>query len=93
MHIVKEKEITQNARQLVFDNYQATDDHGMHIFGIAKDQNGAKYFIFKNSWGAESNEDKGTGYISMSYFKQNTISIVVHKNAIPKAILTKLKIQ
>ena len=38
--LIKEIEITPEIRQKDFDNYNTTDDHGMHIVGIAKDQNG-----------------------------------------------------
>jgi hypothetical protein len=43
--VLKEKTITQEMRQLAYDNYQTTDDHGMHIYGIAKDQNGNKFYL------------------------------------------------
>ena len=48
-----------------------------------------KYYKTKNSWGTEEN---GTGYhyISEEYVKGKTISILVHKNSIPKDIRKKL---
>ncbi len=87
--IVVEKEITQKNRQQAFDNYQTTDDHGMHITGYAKDQNGLKYFKVKNSWN-DDNVYKGYFYASESWFKYKTLSIMIHKNAIPKEIKKKL---
>lgn len=86
-----EKQITEDMRQAAYDNYSTTDDHGMHIVGIAKDQTGKEYYIVKNSWG-ESNDYKGYIYVTKEYVKYKTISILVHKNAIQKDIRTKLAI-
>lgn len=47
----KEASVTQESRQEGFENKTTTDDHGMQIFGVAKDQNGTKYLMIKNSWG------------------------------------------
>ena len=55
-------------RQAAFDNWQTTDDHGMQIFGIAKDQTGKEYYIVKNSWGEQGRYD-GSGYVSKTYAK------------------------
>ncbi|MBP6356274.1 MAG: aminopeptidase, partial [Paludibacter sp.] len=84
-----EVNVTQAIRQRDFDNYQTTDDHGMVIYGTAKDQNGTKYYLVKNSWGTD-NKYKGIWYASDSFVKHKTINIVVHKDAIPKEILKKL---
>lgn len=85
----KEKEITEEMRQEAFDNYLTTDDHGMHIIGLAKDQNGKRYFKVKNSWG-EYNRYDGYFYASDAYLKYKTMSIMVHKDAIPMEIREKL---
>ncbi len=90
--IVPEKKITQQDRQIAFDNGQTTDDHGMHIYGVAKDQAGNKYYIVKNSWG-ETGEYKGVWYVSETYVKYKTMNIVVHKNSIPSEIRKKLGIK
>ncbi len=87
-----EKKITQEMRQTEFDNYQTTDDHGMHFTGIAKDQNGAKYYFVKNSWGTEGSPYKGYFYASEAYVRLKTMDLMVHKNAIPKDIRKKLGI-
>ncbi|MEI6174087.1 MAG: C1 family peptidase [Bacteroidota bacterium] len=87
-----EKKITQEMRQLEFDNYQTTDDHGMHLTGIAKDQNGTKYYLIKNSWGTEGSPYKGYFYASEPYVRLKTMDIMVNKNAIPKEIRKKLGI-
>ena len=89
----KQLEISQELRQKAFDNYETQDDHGMHIIGQAKDQNGTLYYIVKNSWGKESNQCDGYFYASESYVLFKTTSIMLHKKAIPAAIAKKLGIQ
>lgn len=89
---VKEKTITQEMRQKAFDNLTTTDDHGMHVVGLATDQNGKEYFFVKNSWG-ESNDLKGYFFASEAYVRYKTINIFLHKDAIPKEIRKKLNIQ
>jgi aminopeptidase C len=86
----KEKVITQQMRQEAYDNKETTDDHAMHMYGIAKDQNGTKYYMIKNSWG-EFGDYKGHNYISESYVKYKTMNILVNKAAVPAHILNKLK--
>ncbi len=86
-----EKKVTEDDRQKAFDNYETTDDHGMHITGIAKDQNGKEYYIVKNSWGL-SNDYKGYLYMTKEFMKYKATAIMVHKNAVPKAIAKKLAI-
>ncbi len=87
----KEKVITQEMRQIDFDNYQTTDDHGMLIVGTAKDQNGTPYYKVKNSWG-DYNDYDGYFYASKPYVMFKTTSIMVHKDAIPKNIRKKLNL-
>lgn len=86
---VPEKKITQAMRQTAFDNYETTDDHGLLIYGTARDQNGTPYYIVKNSWGTAS-PYQGMWYASVPFVAYKTVSIVVHKEAIPKAIRSKL---
>ncbi len=86
-----EKKITQEVRQKAFDNYQTTDDHGMLLVGTAKDQEGNHYFKVKNSWGTDQKYD-GYFYASDAFVAYKTMSILVNKNSIPKAIRKKLNI-
>ena len=88
----KEMTITQEMRQEGYDNKTTTDDHGMHIYGVAKDQNGTQYFMVKNSWG-ETGKYKGIWYASETFVKFKTLNIVVHKDALPKSIAKKLGIK
>ena len=84
-----QKWCTQQERQLAYDNWETTDDHGMQIYGIAKDQNGTEYYMVKNSWG-EAGTYKGLWYVTKAFARYKTMNIVVHKNAIPKEIRKKL---
>ena len=88
----QEKEITQELRQEGYDNWETTDDHGMQIFGIAKDQNGKEYFMVKNSWNTTAGNN-GIWYASDAYVALKTINILVHKDALPKEIKKKLGIK
>ncbi len=87
-----EMTVTQEMRQEAYDNWETTDDHGMLIYGIAKDQNGKQYFMVKNSWG-EAGKYKGFWYASEAFVAYKTMNIIVHKNAIPKEILKKLNLK
>jgi bleomycin hydrolase len=86
-----EKTITQEVRQIAFDDYQTTDDHGMLIVGTAKDQDGNPYYKVKNSWG-NYNDYAGFFYASKPYIEYKTMSIMVNKEAIPKSIRKKLNL-
>ena len=86
-----EKTITQEMRQEGYDNWTTTDDHGMQIYGIAKDQNGKEYFMMKNSWG-DYGPYKGFWYVSKPYVAYKTMNIVINKNAVPADIRKKLGI-
>jgi bleomycin hydrolase len=88
---VPELEVTQEMRQIAFDNYQTTDDHGMHIIGIAKDQEGRTFYKVKNSWGNYNKYD-GYFYTSKPYVNLKTMCIMVHKDAIPQHIREKLEL-
>ncbi|PRZ26445.1 C1 family peptidase [Flavobacterium granuli] len=84
-----ELEITPELRQKAFDNYQTTDDHAMHIVGLAKDQTGKEYYVVKNSWGT-TNDYKGYLYVTKNYVKYKTTAFMVNKAAIPADIAKKL---
>lgn len=87
----KEKWVTPEERQAAFDELSTTDDHGMHITGMVQDQNGTKYYIVKNSWGTTPKKEMGGYlYVSQPYFRYKTMSIMVHKSAIPAPIRQKM---
>jgi len=87
-----EMTVTQQMRQEAYDNWETTDDHGMLIYGLAKDQNGKQYFMVKNSWGL-AGKYKGFWYASEAFVAYKTMNIVIHKNAIPKEILKKMNLK
>jgi bleomycin hydrolase len=89
---IPENKITQDLRQEGFDNYATTDDHGMHITGLAIDKKGNKYFRVKNSWGVTGSPYDGYLYASEPYVRLKTIAIMVNKNGIPDHIRQKLHI-
>lgn len=80
---------SQQQRQTEFDNWQLTDDHGMQIYGIAKDQNGREYYMVKNSWG-ETGNYKGIWYMTKNFIVAKTMDFLVNKNALPKDIRKRL---
>ena len=88
---VPEITATQKLRQERFDNWELTDDHGMLIYGIAKDQYGKEYYMVKNSWG-ETGDYKGIWYMTKNFIANNTMDFIVNKNAVPKDIRKKLGI-
>ena len=88
-----EVNVTPEVRQAGFESFVTTDDHLMHVTGITKDQNGTKYYITKNSWGTDRNKFGGYLNMSESFVRAKTIYVMVHKDAIPKAIKGKLGIK
>lgn len=84
-----ERVITPELRQDAFDNYTTTDDHGMQIVGLYKDQTGKEWYKVKNSWG-ENNDHEGFLYVSKNYVRYKTIAFVVHKDGVPKNLVKKL---
>ena len=91
-HPYPEVKVTPEIRQQGYEAGKTTDDHLMHITGIATDQNGTKYYITKNSWAADSNDFGGYLNMSESYVRAKTIYILVHKDALPKTLKEKLGI-
>lgn len=87
-----EPSITQEMRQLGYDNWETTDDHGMVIYGLAKDTKGNEYFMVKNSWG-DYGPYHGCFYASKAFVAYKTMNIIVHKDALPKAIARKLNLK
>jgi len=86
-----EKPITPELRQASYDNYTTTDDHGMHIVGISKDQNGKEWYLVKNSWG-EGNDYEGYLYVSKNYVRYKTLSFLLHKDGVPEELQNKLSL-
>jgi bleomycin hydrolase len=86
---LEEIQVTETNRQQNFMNYKTTDDHIMHIVGRAHDQNGKKYYIIKNSWGTRGAYN-GFDYVSEAFMKMKTLSVTLHRDGVPKEILSKM---
>lgn len=93
--IIKEKNVTAEYRLQEFYNFNTQDDHLMHIVGKVKDQNGNFYYKVKNSWGANSDRVGNDGYIymSISYMRLKSISVLLHKDGLEKSTKEKLGIK
>lgn len=88
---IKPEDITPKVRQKSYDNQDTTDDHLIHIIGTAEDQHGTKFYKAKNSWGKESNKFDGYIYLSESYIRSKTISVMLHKDGLPDEIAKKIQ--
>lgn len=86
------KTVTQEGRQAAFEDFSVTDDHLMHICGLAQSADGGKYYLTKNSWG-ENKGNKGFWFMSENFIRLKTIAILVHKDVIPDDIKIKLGIK
>jgi len=87
--LVVQRDITPETRQEAYNDYSTTDDHLMHIVGLYKDKKGNKYYKVKNSWGKNSNDLGGYFYASEAYIKYKTMTIALHKDAIPSKVTDK----
>ncbi|WP_264520846.1 C1 family peptidase [Flavobacterium sp. N1994] len=89
--IKPEKNITPEYRQAEFENYDTQDDHLMHIVGKVEDQKGDVFYKVKNSWGANSGRD-GFMYMSVSYLRLKSISVMLHKDGLTKKTKAALRV-
>jgi bleomycin hydrolase len=87
----QESKITQADRQGTFDSLSTTDDHLMHIVGMAEDQYGNKYYTVKNSWGTGI-ANKGYLYMSRAYFRLNTTALMINRYSLSECMRKKLGI-
>jgi bleomycin hydrolase len=88
---LKEKEVTQAMRSQSLSDFSTTDDHLMHIVGLAQDQTGAKFYLVKNSGGTDRKYD-GYLYMSLPYFRLKTTALMVNKNSLAPELRAKLEI-
>jgi bleomycin hydrolase len=87
----KEATYSPELRQQLYENLTTEDDHLMHLIGLDQSKDGKLFFKVKNSWG---NVGPFNGYIEVSepYFAINTVSLVLPKAALSKALKAKLNI-
>lgn len=85
--------VTPEVRQEGFESFVTTDDHLMHLTGLAKDRNGTKYYVTKNSWGTDRNGFGGYLNMSESFVRAKTIYVMLHKDALPVALRKRLGIR
>jgi len=78
----EEMDVSQAYRQELFDRLITQDDHLMHIVGLLDEERNGLFYAVKNSWG-EGNERKGYVYASDAYVRLNTISVTIHRDALP----------
>lgn len=83
--------VTQADRQETWNNWTTSDDHGMHIVGIARDEDGTTYYKVKNSWG-ETGAYDGYIYMSENFVRAKFDLITVHRDAIPQEIQNRMNL-
>ncbi len=83
--------IDENARQFRFSNGTTTDDHGIHIVGYTKDEQGKYWFLIKDSGsGAQNGTNIGYYFYHEDYVKLKMMGITIHKDMV-KDILNKFE--
>lgn len=87
------RQVSQEMRQEMFDTQETTDDHLMHIFGLAKDSAGEMYYMVKNSSGPNWGDPNHIWYASVPYLRAKTIAVTLHKDALSPALKEKLGIK
>lgn len=72
-------------RQRYFDNRQATYDHVMLIYGLARASDGRKLYLVKNSWGL-SGSQQGIWLMDADYLRLFTTYLYLCRDALPKRV-------
>lgn len=88
---LKERQVDQALRTATLRDFTTTDDHLMHIVGLAQDQTGARFYRIKNSGGTDRKYD-GYLYMSHPYFRLKTTALMVNKNSLAPELRSKLGI-
>lgn len=76
--------VTQEVRDSMFQSRDTTDDHLMHIVGIAKDKDGGTFYLTKNSWGDRAGPFGGNCYLSAAYVRAKALAFMIHKDGMPR---------
>lgn len=77
--------VDQKLRQKLFDDYTTAEDHCSHLAGITVDISGNKYYILKDSQGADKFLN-GYLLVSEAYIKLKTISVMTHKSILKRVL-------
>ena len=81
--------ITPEARQEGWDRWTTTDDHTMHLVGIARDETGATYYKVQNS-GRHVGPYHGYIYMSENYIRAKFDLLMLNKAGLPQDIRARL---
>jgi bleomycin hydrolase len=81
--------ITPEAREAGWDRWTTTDDHGMHVVGIAHDEHGATYYKVKNSWG-DVGPYHGFIYMSENYIRAKFDMLMLNKAGLPADVRSRM---
>lgn len=90
-YLAEDVKADQATRQQMYVDTTSKIDHLMHVVGFGKDDKNNTWYYIKNSWG-KYGPNFGYFCMSLNYFKLKTIAIIVHKDAIPLSIKTKMKL-
>jgi len=84
--------VNQDIRDNLYENWKTNDVHNVHIIGIARDENGKKYYKIKDSAPTNDVFTNPPKYFSEDYFRARVLSVMLHKDGIPLEIRERLKI-
>ncbi|HYC78248.1 MAG TPA: C1 family peptidase [Planctomycetota bacterium] len=74
--------ITQEMRDAWFKDGSTTDDHLMHVVGVARHEDGRRFYLVKNSWGPKVGPFGGYVFLSEAFVRAKALSIMVHRDAL-----------
>jgi bleomycin hydrolase len=80
----------QEERLKNFKNETTERDHMLHLVGMGGDDKNKKWYYLKNSWGTWFSKYKGFLFMDETYFKLNTVTMMVNKQALPQSLKNKL---
>ncbi|MAG58442.1 MAG: aminopeptidase [Planctomycetes bacterium] len=80
----KKGAVTQAVRDEMFKTKKTTDDHLLHIVGVAK-KDGKRYYITKDSWGKNHGKLNGYRMLSENYIRGKVLAFMIHKDGMPKS--------
>ncbi len=85
--------IDQDTRDTMLENWSTVDQHLVHGVGIAKDENGKRYYKTKDSVGEEMGDYRSLDYLSENFVRAKALFFMIHKDGLPKDIRSRLGIR